>query len=464
MSGSPGTPPTTIVRHRVGRYVLLEEFAAGGMATVHYGCMTGSQGFRRIVAIKRMRPGLLDEAAARETLVDEGRVAARVQHVNVVQTIDVVADGKELLLVLEYVIGESLDRLVKAAATLKQRIPRDVVAALIAGSLRGLHAAHQARGTDGMPLELVHRDVSPHNIIVDASGVPRVADFGIAKARGRLQNATQTGQLKGKLAYVAPEQIHGDSSPASDVFSTGVVLWECLSLSRLFKGKSEAEVLTSVLQCEVPDIPGADPQLLLIARTALSRLPQHRYGTALVMAEAIEATGIASPSEVAAWLRGLVSETLDARQARVRALELEPLEDPPQRRPPRRGGSALLVAGGLTLLASGGAAWWAAAKRAADPGPVATGVLDAGRAPAPLPDHDNAMAAPVALTPEITDAGLALPATAGVFTTEASELHDAGPPVVTGPLRKKAGRPRADCSVPWVIDANGRKRYKLECL
>ncbi|MBL8909808.1 MAG: serine/threonine protein kinase [Archangium sp.] len=433
----------------IGRYVVLEQFAAGGMATVHFGCVTGSQGFRRIVAIKRMRPGLMDEPAARAALIDEGRIASRVRHVNVVQTLDVVAQGNELLLVLEYVLGESLDKLLKLSVERRAPIPTGVVASILAGALRGLHAAHTARGEDGAALDLVHRDVSPHNILIDASGVARVADFGIAKARGRLQH-TQTGQLKGKLAYVAPEQIHGDCSPRSDLFSVGVVLWECLALKRLFSGQNEAEVLSAVLLAVVPPIEGADPRLLSIARRALSRRPEDRFTSALEMAEAVEAVGVASSSEVSAWLRGLVPESLDVREARVLALEREQLEptESGALAPPRRG-LLVPVLGASLLVGAALAAAFAIGRSGSTPSPVVVvpapppAVVDAGTVVAVAPDAgaEPPVVLEARVDPPVVDAGAAVPIG-----------------------KRKVGKKSADCAVPWTIDANGRKKYKLQCL
>jgi serine/threonine-protein kinase len=442
--------------YRVGRYVVLEAFASGGMATVHYGRQTGPEGFGRIVAIKRMRADLRQEPQARAALLDEGRLAARVRHVNVVQTLDVVADGDELLLVLEFVTGESLDRLLKAAAARCAPLPEGIVTAIVSGTLRGLHAAHLARGEDGALLDLVHRDVSPHNILLDISGVPRVTDFGIAKARGRLQN-TQTGHLKGKLAYVAPEQIHGESSPASDVFSTGIVLWECLALRRLFRGGNEAEVLSAVLRCQVPLLEGAHPGLMQIAAKALSRLPEQRYQSALEMAEALDATGLrASPSEISAWMRTLVLDTLLAREGRLRTLEQEsysaregvvaPIETGSWRGRLGLGLGLGLGLLGVGALVSGG--WWAL-RTPEPPAPPTAEVPVAVVVPAPVvvpePKPDPVVVAPV--QPESVDAG--------------------PPPLVVAPRPthlRPAAKIKSDCVLPYTIDSNGRKRYKLQCL
>ncbi len=433
---------------QVGRYLVLEEFASGGMATVHFGHLMGSEGFRRIVAIKRMRSELRHDAQSRQALIDEARLAARVQHVNVVQTLDVVADGDELLLVLEYVNGEALNALLRAALNAHAQVPDAIIVAVVSGALRGLHAAHQATAEDGQPLELVHRDVSPHNILIDVSGIARVTDFGIAKARGRLQS-TQTGQLKGKLAYLSPEQVHGESSPASDVFAMGIVLWEMLALRRLFRGESEANVLAAVLQCEVPDVEGANPALLAVARRALGRLPGSRYPSALAMAEALEAVGPwASPTEVAGWLRGLVPESLKKREDRVRMLEktraaFDAGQQPPVSKPRSRWPVAVL--GALALAATaGGGVWWGA--RSAAPGP----------APALVPPAPDARSSP-ALTTRASDPSLG--DEVGPLTPDAGAA-----PVVRNKPKNATRPPKPDCAVPWTLDANGRKKYKIECL
>src|SRR5262249_10094220 len=157
----------------------------------------------------------------------------------VVPTLDVVAGEGELFLVMEYVQGESLARLERVMKDRKQRIPFRILATIISNALFGLHAAHEAKNERGEPLEIVHRDVSPHNILVGTDGVARVLDFGVAKAAGRVQT-TREGQLKGKLAYMAPEQIHGTPvSRRTDVYASGVVLWEAITGQRLFTGENE---------------------------------------------------------------------------------------------------------------------------------------------------------------------------------------------------------------------------------
>src|SRR5262249_20405529 len=160
--------------------------------------------------------------------LDEARLAARIHHPNVVQTLDVAVTQGELFVVLEYVNGDSLAHLLRTANANGRAVPPEIASAVVFGVLQGLHAAHEAVVEQGNPLELVHRDVSPHNVLVGVDGVARVLDFGVAKARGRSQT-TREGQLKGKLAYMAPEQIGGRVTRRTDVFAASIVLWEALA-------------------------------------------------------------------------------------------------------------------------------------------------------------------------------------------------------------------------------------------
>ncbi|MGH7280352.1 MAG: serine/threonine-protein kinase, partial [Polyangiaceae bacterium] len=230
----------------MGRYALYAEIASGGMATVHFGRLLGPVGFSRTVAIKRLHPQFAKDPEFVSMFLDEARLAARIRHPNVVPTLDVVATQGELFLVIDYVQGESLSKLVRGARGRGQRVPPRIVATILSGSLHGLHAAHEARNERGEPLNIVHRDISPQNILVGTDGVARVLDFGVAKAAGRIQT-TREGQLKGKLAYMAPEQLSGDVSRKTDVYAAAVVLWEALTGRRLFTGENEAAILGKVI-------------------------------------------------------------------------------------------------------------------------------------------------------------------------------------------------------------------------
>src|ERR1700722_10238472 len=179
--GAPASPQV------IGRYVIYGKIAQGGMASVHLGCLQGAAGFSRTVAVKRLHSHLAEEPEFLSTMLDEARLAARIHHPNVVPTLDVVADDGELLVVMEYVRGESLSRLLRGASATDRPVPWPIVSAIVVGALHGLHAAHEATSEDGAPLGIVHRDVSPQNILVGVDGQSRVIDFGIAKAAGRLQ-------------------------------------------------------------------------------------------------------------------------------------------------------------------------------------------------------------------------------------------------------------------------------------
>jgi serine/threonine-protein kinase len=310
----------------VGRYALYNEIAAGGMATVHIGRLLGPVGFARTVAIKRLHPQFAKDPEFVSMFLDEARLAARVQHPNVVATIDVVATDGELFLIMDYVRGESLSRLVRTARKLGVHMPPRIAAAIICGFLHGLHSAHEAKNERGERLNLVHRDVSPQNVLVGADGIARVLDFGIAKAAGRVQ-VTKDGQIKGKLAYMPPEQLSGrDVTRAVDIYASAVVMWEALTGERLFKGETEAETLSKILRDPVvppseivPNLPRAFDAPLM---QALSRDAKARQGTARELSLQLEkCVGIASPTEVGEWVESTVGPVLSAREEQIAAIE-----------------------------------------------------------------------------------------------------------------------------------------------
>jgi serine/threonine-protein kinase len=310
---------------RIGRYALHGEIASGGMATVYVGRQRGQAGFARTVAIKRLHPQHAKEPEFVAMFLDEARLAARIRHPNVVPTLDVVATDGELFLVMEYVQGESLARLLRATRQRKEHAPTRVVAAIVTDVLHGLHAAHEATSEKGEPLGLVHRDVSPHNILVGTDGAARVVDFGVAKAAGRIQT-TREGQLKGKIAYMAPEQITGVASRRTDVYAASVVLWEALTARRLFSGENDANVMNQVMNATVAPpskhVEGLDPAWDEIVLRGLERDEERRYATAREMALEIEArVPLARATEVGAWVESLAGESLAKRAAEVTSVE-----------------------------------------------------------------------------------------------------------------------------------------------
>jgi serine/threonine-protein kinase len=316
-----------------GRYVLHEPIARGGMATVYLARQLGADGFSRLVAVKRLHPQFAADADFVAKFFDEARIASTVRHPNVVPVLDVVRAGGGALLVQEYVHGAPLDKLTKPLGGRRGPVPVRVAVAIAAGVLAGLHAAHEARDARGEPLEIVHRDVSPQNIIVGVDGVPRLLDFGIAKGRWS-PNLTREGQFKGKVAYMAAEQLTGAAvTRAADLFALGVVLWEMLVGRRLHGGKSADVVVGAVLGGNAPTLSaglastyeGAEryaevaPLEPVVAR-ALARRPGDRYESAQAMLEALVAAAPPAPATaVAAWVKAAGAPYLEARD---RALAL----------------------------------------------------------------------------------------------------------------------------------------------
>jgi serine/threonine protein kinase len=311
----------------VGRYAIFDEIASGGMATVYLGRLMGSGGFARTVAIKRLHPQFAKDPEFVAMFLDEARLAARIRHPNVVPTLDVVAASGELFHVMEYVQGESLSHLARGVRSRDERVPLPIVTRVMKDVLQGLHAAHEARDERGVPLNIVHRDVTPQNILVGVDGVARLLDFGVAKAAGRAQT-TQDGQIKGKLAYMAPEQLMSAGvTRATDLYAASVVLWEMLAGERLFTGESELDVVAKLLQrhIEPPShvVPGVPRAFDALVMRGLSARVEDRFATAREMAVAVGACGIqeASSLEVGEWVEALASQSLADRTARVTAIE-----------------------------------------------------------------------------------------------------------------------------------------------
>ncbi|MBS2018940.1 MAG: SUMF1/EgtB/PvdO family nonheme iron enzyme [Deltaproteobacteria bacterium] len=296
------------------------------MATVHLARQIGAAGFARMVAIKRLHERYSRDPEFVAMFLDEARIVGRIRHPNVVQTIDVVAEHGELFLVMEYVHGESLLRILQTAHRKGKELPIPVAAAIVAGALRGLHEAHEARSESGEPLGVVHRDVSPHNILVGVDGVARVLDFGVAKATQRIQT-TQTGHLKGKLSYMAPEQVRSAAvDRRTDVYAAAVVLWESLTGAKKFYGDSEAAVLGKILldPHRAPSTlnRAVTPELDAVVMKGLAREPEERFADARTMAEAIErAVPLATASQVSDALAEICGDSISVRQEIIASVE-----------------------------------------------------------------------------------------------------------------------------------------------
>ena len=322
MSNVVATPDPRMI----GRYALYKEIASGGMATVHLGRIVGAGGFSRPVAIKRLHAQFARDPSFVAMFLDEARLASRIFHPNVVAPLDVVSTDGELFLVMEYVRGASLSRLLRSVITEEKLVPPKIVGAIMSGVLHGLHAAHEARGDRGEALDIVHRDVSPQNVLVGVDGVARVLDFGVAKAAGRMQT-TQDGQLKGKLSYMAPEQIKGESvDRRTDIYAATVVLWEALTCKRLFKAENEANALARVLMGKVPppttEVPGLPLAIDAVVARGIHLDPTQRYSTARQMAADVEAAlGVATPTDVAEWVETCAQADLSEQAQRVGEME-----------------------------------------------------------------------------------------------------------------------------------------------
>jgi serine/threonine protein kinase len=285
---------TLAVGAKLERYEILARLASGGMATVYVARVQAVAGFERLVAIKVLHSNLAHEDEFIRMFLDEARLAASIRHPNVVPTIDVCDAGEAgcgYFIVMEYIEGDHLGALMSSAHKEQERLPLPVVMRMVADALGGLGAAHALRDDSGRTLNLVHRDVSPHNIMVGRDGVVRLTDFGVAKAEDRLTH-TRDGQVKGKLAYMAPEQaVSGATDARSDLFSVGVILWESVTGQRLFRADTTAGTLNKLLREPIPTPSSVDPALApldALLSKALAREPGARFQTADEFARAIE--------------------------------------------------------------------------------------------------------------------------------------------------------------------------------
>ncbi len=474
----PPASPTTVA----GRYVIAARIGSGGMARVHLGRLIGTDGFSRVVAMKRLHPHLAEDEVFVRSFMDEARLASRIRHQNVVQTIDVVREGNEVLLVMEYVPGESLATLLALARERGERTPPKIAAAILCDALMGLHAAHEATDEAGRPLEIVHRDMSPENVLVGTDGVARVLDFGVAKASGRRQ-ITEGGNIKGKLAYMAPEQVlRQPLTRRVDIFAAGVVAWEALVGRRLRGGelKSVTDILTAEIGPPTRHAPDLPPSIDAIIAKATAREPSRRYENARELAIALErALGSAPRWEVSEWVMKIAGKRLEARAELVAGVEafadpqrekvppesftgadqkLETLTDASihlalvRRQPVRRRGLILVLTAGAVALV---AAVFGLSRRASPPFEDAQ---PASSAPASafVAAHSAPAAPPGSLLHAVDAEASALPV---------SSPRDAAPAHSVRPIRFDAATvpssvPR--CDPPWIERA-GIRYPKPEC-
>lgn len=494
----------------LGRYVLYDEIAAGGMAAVHVARLHGAVGFSRIVAIKRLHARRARDPYFVRMFLEEARIASRVKHPNVVSTFDFVADESEVFLVMEYVNGESLEKIMSG---LPSPMPAPVAVSILCGVLEGLHAAHEATSDSGEPLLVVHRDVSPHNVLVGSDGVARLFDFGIAKAIDSAED-TREGVVKGKVAYMAPEQVRGAIDRRSDVYAAGVMLWELLVSRRRHAGEANDQLFLKLARNELTPLappsslvadlpPGIDD---VVARATASD-PNARFSTARDMALALEAAMLPAPArEVAHWLRDVANVRLSQLSAierqiagddsvilsRPPTLMSAPIVAPPNTmpslvsstmpvatapsslpppEPARRNWTmpAAFIAFTAALLLVGLRTWPRGSDSAA-PGAAAGSAIATTQASAMpaassapfVPSTTTEDAAPPAKTQEARPTWVPKHVVVPAPAPKPAPAPVAPAPVP--PAKASAAPAKAGCDNPFVIGADGIRQIKPECL
>ena len=321
-------------RSESSRYELIAKLASGGMGSVYVARSRGALGFEHLVAVKRPHPHLLETSTFKATLLEEARIASRIRHGNVVGVRDVVVEGELVYLVMDYIEGASVAQLAEATPqTNGQPLDIPVIIRICLDASAGLHAAHEAADDHGRPLSIVHRDVTPQNILVGTDGISRLTDFGIAKCFGATKEETTAGLVKGKLAYIAPEYARGEPvDRRADIFGLGVVAWELLTGTRLFLGSHDAETIRKLLILDPPAPsvfrPGIPPGVDAVVLKALAKSPAARQATAEEFGEALERAAraggaVALHREVAASMRVRVGKMLTRRASAVRAAMVE---------------------------------------------------------------------------------------------------------------------------------------------
>ena len=447
-----------------GKYVLTERIGAGGMAEIFRATAFGVEGFTKQVCIKRILPTLTSDETFIRMFVDEAKIAVNLHHANIVQVFDLGRIGEHYFIAMELVAGRDLLAIINRCRKLRRRLPAPLVLQIIAEVCRGLDYAHRCK-VEGRPAGIIHRDVSPSNILVSWEGDVKVADFGIAKAAHKEQK-TATGTLKGKYGYMSPEQVQGQPiDHRSDIFAAGVLLWESLVARRLFKGETDLETLEMVRAARVPQLPSqlnkAIPQRVDgIVKRALALHPQDRYQTAAEMAgdlaDALYEMGQrADAGRLAAFMKEIFAREIADEERRERDRSSPSLPAlPPQMGPPTPTGPA------TRLDLPPGASPQPPARRGLSP--LALGVIGSGliilagavvvlvywlaNRPQPAP-------APL-------DAGITVPRPPPVAKKKAVLLVDSRPPGAAVYLDGQATWKRTPARLEGL--AGGRHRVRLE--
>jgi serine/threonine protein kinase len=488
-------PPT----RQIGRYALFGEIASGGMATVYFGRRVGAVGFSRSVAIKQLHPQYAKSPEFVAQFLDEAQLSSRVRHPNVVSVLDVVARDGELFVVMEFVAGEPLSRLVHFA---EAPMPIPVASAILIQVLLGLHAAHEATTESGEPLQIVHRDVSPQNMLVGVDGAAHLLDFGVAKAASKL-HTTEHGQIKGKIPYMAPEQLRGDAiDRRADVFAAGIVLWELLTGERLFArddpGATVTAVLSGLIKAPTQLRPEISPRLEALVLKALQHPREGRFASAREMALALEACAPpASSLTVGAWVESIAGASLKERAQRLREAEehtgvnlvadVAALQRRLSDRAPLPEGNLVSdpALSAITSIEGRRSAW--VLRRSARPWLVRAGAATAlllivalallAYRPPRVPEHPQASVPSPRVEITTADPTRTPAAALEARGAEPAPVAESEPlaPAPSAPPVRPASAPRAlrkpakvdavsqNCLPPYVLDAQGRKRFKPEC-
>jgi len=308
-----------VVNERLGKYELVKRIAVGGMGEIFLARERGVAGFDRMVVVKRLLPDYTDNPDLVNLFIDEARIAAHLSHPNIVHIHDFGREADSYYLTMEYVAGHNLLKIAERAERTEQPLSIVMSVHIIAEMARGLDAAHRAKDADGIPLGIVHRDISPHNVLVSYGGDVKLMDFGIAKASNK-HHRTEAGVIRGKLSYMSPEQANGDELDArSDIFSTGIVLYELTTGVSLFDGDNAAQTIRMVLEKEIPSPREVDPDyppaLEGIVMGALERRPSDRIASAEELASSLRAFlamrgETVEPDELGAFVRQLFPKDL----------------------------------------------------------------------------------------------------------------------------------------------------------
>jgi serine/threonine protein kinase len=313
---------------QLGKYQLLERIGAGGMAEVFKARVVEAEGLERVVAVKRILEYIAEDAEFVETFIDEAKISAQLIHDNITQVYDLCQTEDTWFMALEYVHGKDLRNIWERCRSLGRPMPVPQACFIVMKVCEGLDYAHRWRDSSGQERELVHRDVSPQNILVSYRGEVKLTDFGVATARGRAAGKSQAGLLRGKLGYMSPEQIRGlPLDHRSDIFALGTVLFEVLTGERLFDGANDLCTLEMIRRLEIPSPRSLNPAISAglerVVLQALARDAEDRYQRALDLQDALESEMRASGEhwselDLAAWMRSTYARELAEAQEQAR--------------------------------------------------------------------------------------------------------------------------------------------------